>query len=584
MTVRSDTRFSADGSLAACLATGRTGPHAEVWDFTAAVPLPHLLSTPDGERGRTQLVPVPGRAALLVRHRPDRHDLVRLGPGPTGTLEQPLRTLDTSGLRLVAVPGAPALALGWDTPERTTVWRVLDRAPWLERVCAVPGRLLGGVPLDRHGRTLAFTLRDETDTAVVLDLVDAAVRPLLPHHRGSSHALLADPRSGLVVLALGDDSDGDDDSDDSGDDSGGLGGDGERSGRRFAYHRLRAGTTDVPDVLHAIEGPVRPLAVAPGGGCVALQVRRGARTHLLLHAVAADRLTEVTLPTGMIGEVGAWSATGLRFPYSSPTCPSAIATVTGSTGRWRLAGHDDAQHVPAHLEWFPCRDGDVEAVVHGDWRTAERVVVALHGGPDAAWDMGYHPTLQRLAASGCAVVAPNQRGSVGYGAEHAAAIRGAWGGPDRYDVCRIGRHLTRGRPGGARRPLLFGESYGAYLALLTAGHRPDLWSGCAAAAPFLSGDRLHAEASPTVRGLIDRLAGHGSADVLAVVGRLRGPLLVVHGDGDPTVPVSQSRVLRDHLDRRDRAPLEYVEVLGAGHDPIAASATARAALRRFLTA
>ena len=560
MTSRISTRFSADGALAACLATNGSSAHAEVWDFTAAAPRPEPLPTPDGESVLTQLVPLARRAALLVRHRDDGHNLVRLATGQAGTVEQRLRTVGTFGLRLVATPGRTAIALSWDTPDRTVVWRLLDHAPYLERMGEHAGLLLGGVPLSRG--EMAFTRHgdDNAAEAVRLNLADGSLAPLLPT-RGTSHALAADPHSGLVVLAADD----------------GAGGDGPR----LAYHHRRTGRTEFPMALSAIEGAVLPLAVAPGGGCVALQVRRGARTHLLRHRVADGRLTEVDVPAGIIGGVGAWSATGLRFPYSSPVCPGAIATVGAS---FQLAGLDAAPRVPAHLEWFTARTGDIEAVVYGNWRTAERVVVALHGGPDAAWDMGYQTSLQRLAASGCAVVAPNQRGSTGYGAEHADAIRGDWGVPDRIDVCRIGRHLHRGRSAGAQAPLLFGESYGAYLALLAAGHRPDLWSGCAAVAPFLSGARLYAEASPTVRALVDRLDGHGGPDVLAVARRITGPLLVVHGDRDPTVPVTQSRALRDHLRRPGRARLEYVEVPGAGHDPLAASPAARAALARFLAA
>ncbi len=531
------TRFSADGALAACLAAD----HAELWDFTGP-PRPQRLPT---LRGATQLLPLARQAALLARPAADGHDLVRLA---AGTVEQRLRTVATAGFRLVATPGRTALALSWDAPGRTTVWRVLDREPWLERIGEYAGQLRGGAPL--AARSMAFT--DDGDV-VRLDLADGTVAPLLP-----GRVLVADPQSGLVVLRVDD---------------------------RLAYHHQRTGQTVFPAALQAIDGAVRPLAVAPGGGAVALQVRRGARTHLLRHRVADGRLTEVDVPVGIIGDVGAWSATGLRFPYSSPVCPSAIATVGKE---WHLAGVDDAadapERVPAHLEWFPGRTGDIEAVVYGNWRTAPRAVVALHGGPASAWDMGWQPTLQRLAATGCAVVAPNPRGSTGYGAAHADAIRDDWGVPDRIDVCRVGRLLHRGRPAGARAPILFGENYGAYLALLAAGHRPDLWSGCVAVAPFLSGDRLHEEASPTVRTLVERLGGRGGADVLAIARRIHGPLLVVHGDQDATVPVSQSRALRHHLRRPGHTRLEYVEVAGADHDPLAASADARAALTRFLAA
>jgi hypothetical protein len=47
------------------------------------------------------------------------------------------------------------------------------------------------------------------------------------------------------------------------------------------------------------------------------------------------------------------------------------------------------------------------------------------------------------------------------------------------------------------------------------------------------------------------------------------------------VPVSQSRALRHHLRRPGHARLEYVEVAGAGHDPLA---TTPEPLTRFLAA
>ena len=87
-----------------------------------------------------------------------------------------------------------------------------------------------------------------------------------------------------------------------------------------------------------------------------------------------------------------------------------------------------------------------------------------------------------------------------------------------------------------------------------------------------------------MRAEVDRLGGRGGADVLAVARRIDGPLLVVHGDRDPVVPVSQSRALRHHLRKPGHTRLEYVEVAGVGHDPLTASADARAALARFLAA
>ncbi len=70
----------------------------------------------------------------------------------------------------------------------------------------------------------------------------------------------------------------------------------------------------------------------------------------------------------------------------------------------------------------------------------------------------------------------------------------------------LARHLRSLRPD--RGPLaLYGASYGAFLALLATAAVPDLWAATLAVAPLLSGERLHREAAPEVRAMIDRLGG-----------------------------------------------------------------------------
>lgn len=550
VTSRISTRFSADGTLAACLAADR--PHMyqpEVWTFTAGADRRRLLPTADGETLFTQLLPLPRERALLIRHRDTGHHLVLLTPDGSVVCERRLATVSTPRFRLLAGAGHRALALSRDG-DRTAVWHVDPAAGRLEQLAEVSGALTGGAALDPAGRMLGFTRHGaDGPTAVCLDLATGAHHPLAG---SGSHLLLADPASGLAVLAVP-----------TGD------------GLRLAY-RHPHGAVTVPARLNAVDGTVRPLAVSPGGQALALQVRRGARTHLYLHRVADDQVTEADIPAGLIGGTGAWSATGLRFPYSSPVCPSGIAAVTPGTPSWRLSGADPVgAWRRAHLERFAGPAGQIEAVVYGDWRTAERVVLALHGGPDAAWELDFDPLFQQLAAAGLAVVAPNQRGSTGYGEAHASAIHGAWGGPDREDICHLGVTLRQQRPAGAAAPALYGASYGAYLALLAAAHVPDLWSRCAVVAPFLSGTRLYEEATPEVRDLIDRLGGrsplpNGAGDVLTVADRIRVPLLVIHGSDDDTVPVGQSRKLRDRLlnaGRREGSDFRYLEAAGAGHYP-----------------
>jgi dipeptidyl aminopeptidase/acylaminoacyl peptidase len=201
------------------------------------------------------------------------------------------------------------------------------------------------------------------------------------------------------------------------------------------------------------------------------------------------------------------------------------------------------------------------------------VVIALHGGPLNAWRLSFDPLLHALSANGIAVVAPNQRGSTHYGVSHALAIRQRWGGPDLDDVLSIARALRADRAASAPGPIVLGTSYGAFLALLAAAADPDLWAGCVAFAPFLSGPRLYPDAGEATRTLIERLGGltvpvvDGQArDVLERCAEITAPVLIVHGTKDDVVPVGQSRLLFERLTAEGHSITEFMEIAGAGHD------------------
>ncbi|WP_051970425.1 alpha/beta hydrolase family protein [Kitasatospora azatica] len=275
---------------------------------------------------------------------------------------------------------------------------------------------------------------------------------------------------------------------------------------------------------------------------------------------------------------------------------SAVPGAPGGAGvpaaGWRLDGSaappDGSRWQRAHCLELAGPAGPIEAVVYGGeaWLSSPQLVLALHGGPADAWRLEFDPALQRMAAEGLAVLAPNQRGSTGYGTAHAMAIRGAWGGPDLADVLGLLEGLAGQRAAlGLEPPALFGVSYGAFLALLAAALAPaDRVARCAVVAPFLSGARLLAEATAPVRALISRLGGaepiedeFGPRDLLRLAGRLTGPLLVVHGDRDDAVPVGQSRALRQELlrlGRREGSDFHYLEAAGAGHEVLAEEGSA----------
>ncbi|NAS25709.1 prolyl oligopeptidase family serine peptidase [Herbidospora sp. NEAU-GS84] len=548
-------RFSGRARYAACLTHGG-GVHGmipELWDLTGPRPRSRMSRSRTPERLWTLPTPThDGRLLLARRDRADAVRLVLLDP-PTGEEHE----LAVFGPHVVALtpspaPGTAAWAFTGDAAGRGTVWRLSGQAEPPELTATLPHPVVGGLWLDATGRRLTLRPKQPQVAPQVLDLTDGTLMPLAGP-ADDEYLLWAAPAGTLLTAAHRDGA--------------------YRLGLR---HRDDAQAATVfPDRLNLIEGQVRPLALDPAGRRLALAVTRGARSHLLLHDLIEDTSREVGLPPGTLHALARWTEAGLHLLHNAPDRPPSVLTVPEPIAE---VVPGDRQGVPASVRACAGPAGTIEAIVYGDPATARRVVIALHGGPEAAWHLAYDPLFQRLAGAGVAVVAPNQRGSTGYGTAHRDAIRGAWGGPDLADVLHLGHALAGARGPAGSRPMVYGASYGAYLALLASAARPELWERAAVVAPFLSGPALYADGPPTVRTMIDRLGGReviydalGPRDLLRLGDRIRLPLLIVHGEQDPIIPVTHSRRLRDRLlraGRREGADFVYREVAGAGHDPV----------------
>ncbi|MEV4379722.1 prolyl oligopeptidase family serine peptidase [Streptosporangium sp. NPDC049644] len=556
-------RFSGKGRYAACLTIrGRRPPAPELWDLTGMRPRHRVLHPWDGESVWSTGVPTDDGNLLLahVTAKGD-HRILLVVPAADGTVASihELAAFQGGGVRLVPgeTAGTAAVAFHTTSADRTMVWRLSGRPELPEHVADIPGLFRGGVWLDESGNLLALAMSYGPGACtVMLDLSDGTVTPL-PGLTREEHLLLAAPRAGVLLTAQK-----------------------QAGAYRLGIRRWDDDALTVfPDRLNAIEETVTPLALDPAGTHLALSVAHGVRSTVLLYDLAEGGTQELAPAAGTLLPVGRWSESGLHLVHSAPDLPPQVVTVPAPLATPVLADHDRTVWTPTRTRRFDGPGGPVEAVVYGDPTRAGRVLLALHGGPEAAWQLTYDPLFQRLTAEGIAVVAPNQRGSTGYGAAHRDAIRGAWGGPDLADILHLGRILAAERGPGDSRLMLYGASYGAYLALLAAAAEPDLWSRAAVVAPFLSGRELYADGPTSVRNMLDRLGGCeeivddelGPRDLLRLAEHIRRPLLLIHGEQDSIIPVAHSRRLRDHLATvgHPDAALTYLEIPDAGHDPLA---------------
>ncbi|MFC4943039.1 alpha/beta hydrolase family protein [Pseudonocardia sp. GCM10023141] len=549
--------FSVRGDVAACLVADSGGRlTVEHWDLAGDEVVRRRLDGSPGESTFTQLLCLPGGQVLLTRPEPGgRHRIALVTVTPDGLTERSVGDIESAGFRLLPTPDPATLAIGIGTDASgTCVWKIT--AAGLGPPMSMPGQVGGGVWLDSDGTRLAVVHAVAARQGPTVIDLSAGTVEAVSSPEADGHLILASAKSGLRVLAV------------STDDGLALG---------FAHASARPSEVRVPRILAGIEGTVLPVAVNPDGTRVCLHVTEGARSRLYVFEPAGEDLIQLPLPAGRVYGDVCWDARGLTFPFSSSDRPVGLTRLIERGSTWHVehlgSGPVDVGHwASARLVDLPGPAGPIQAVVYGDehWRDAENVVIALHGGPAAAWDLGFDPLLQRFVAAGLTVVAPNQRGSTGYGPSHRTAIHHAWGGPDLDDI----RHLARSLCRDDRRLLLYGASYGAFLALMAAAAEPDLWSRCVAVAPFLSAASLYDGAGTSVRTMIDALGGRtpmtdafGPRDLAVLGTRITAALLFVHGTADDVIPVIHSRILGELLDDCGKSYC-YREVSGGSHYPI----------------
>jgi dipeptidyl aminopeptidase/acylaminoacyl peptidase len=91
------------------------------------------------------------------------------------------------------------------------------------------------------------------------------------------------------------------------------------------------------------------------------------------------------------------------------------------------------------------------------------LIVEPHGGPHSRTGRGSGFNAQIFAASGYAVLAPNFRGSAGYGQAFIDADRGDFGGGDMRDILSGIDELIRSGRVDPDRQFVYGVSYGGYM-------------------------------------------------------------------------------------------------------------------------
>jgi dipeptidyl aminopeptidase/acylaminoacyl peptidase len=319
-------------------------------------------------------------------------------------------------------------------------------------------------------------------------------------------------------------------------------------------------------------------------GCPTLSPDRGrlAYTHnvdgystlRVLDLATGRQMPLPDLPAGVIqaglvnGQL-AWSPDGRRLAYTfhGPATPMNVWVLDLD----RAAAHQvtfapdgniprSRYVLPETVRYTTFDDRQIPALYY---RPAGRsgplpVIVLVHGGPEGQSRPIYNPVAQYFVNRGYAVFLPNVRGSTGYGKAYSHLDDRRARMDSVRDLAACVEWLVERGGADKGRIAVMGASYGGFMTLAAVTNYPDLWAA-GVDIVGIANFRTFLEHTGLFRRRL-REAEYGSleedGDFLDAIspihkaGEIRAPMIILHGENDPRVPVGESRqierALREH--------------------------------------
>jgi dipeptidyl aminopeptidase/acylaminoacyl peptidase len=205
------------------------------------------------------------------------------------------------------------------------------------------------------------------------------------------------------------------------------------------------------------------------------------------------------------------------------------------------------------------------------------VVVMPHGGPQSHDRLGFDWWAQTFAGHGYAVFQPNFRGSDGYGLKFRDAGFGQWGRKMQTDISDGVAELARQGVIDPSRACIVGGSYGGYAALAGVTLQHGLYR-CAVSYGGVSDMSTFFDREASDEGLtassryvqkfvgVQRLGDPVLNEIspAAFANRADAPILLIHGEDDTVVPISQSREMERRLKAAGK-PVEFLSIKSEDH-------------------
>ncbi len=327
----------------------------------------------------------------------------------------------------------------------------------------------------------------------------------------------------------------------------------------------------------------------------AFTVNEGGLSRLYLFDPQTRKYAAVqNIPIGVIGALGFRpDNSGLAIGLSSATTPGDVFVLSlgqqplesSKLVRWtysEVGGLDTSQLIKPRLISYPTFDKvdgqrrQIPAFIYKPHGTGPfPVIVAIHGGPESQVRPRFSPRTQLWANKlGIAVITPNVRGSDGYGKQYVRLDNGKLRENSVKDIGALLDWIETQPDLDSGRVAVYGGSYGGYMVLASVVHYSDRLKaavdvvGISNFVTFLQNTRDYRrdlrrveygdERDPDMRAFLESISPTNHVD------KMKTPLLVIQGQNDPRVPVTEAEQIVKRL-RAQGTEVWYMNALNEGH-------------------
>lgn len=275
----------------------------------------------------------------------------------------------------------------------------------------------------------------------------------------------------------------------------------------------------------------------------------------------------------------------LLYAHNGPNAPNDLWSYDLATRKSNQITHSlvggvrSEDMVEPFLVHYPSKDGkwQISAFVYVPYNAEKNgqnaAIVYIHGGPTSQTVNSFNRSVQYLVNQGYFVIAPNYRGSTGYGKEFEDANLHDMGGGDLEDVISAAEWIKKSGFIDPKKVAVMGGSYGGYLTMMAVTKAPDLWAAGVPIVPFVNWFTEIENEDPLLRQYDMATMGDPMKDKdrlkdrspINFVDQIKAPLLLLAGGNDPRCPKTEAEQVASAIKKRNGvAELKVYENEGHG--------------------